>query len=185
MSWAFSEQPDAIQEITEWPSAYYNNRGEVQVPTQLAGGKWGYEITSDMNPLKWFKLLLLNDDDLDEYRGSKNLAEGRQALAYSGMEPVDVVAVYLRKLWTHTYAKLKATVEVDNLPLRVAISVPAIWPLYANQAMRQAAEKAGILDRRLIGATTLEFIHEPEAAGLSILLGRAGLPEIEVVTSSP
>lgn len=35
--------------------------------------------------------------------------------------------------------------------------------------MRQAAERASILDNRLAGATSLKFISEPEAAAISIL----------------
>ncbi|KAH6877230.1 hypothetical protein B0T10DRAFT_540642 [Thelonectria olida] len=180
VSWAFSENPENIREISEWPSAYHNNRSEVQVPTQITSDKWGYEITSDMTPIKWFKLLLLRNDDLKEdVRNSKPLEEGRQWLKSNGYTAVDVVAMYLGKLWDHAYATLKSQVEVDSLPLRVAISIPAIWPHYAQDAMRQAADKAGITKKRLIGETTLDLVQEPEAAGLSILFDRADLPEIE------
>jgi molecular chaperone DnaK (HSP70) len=93
-----------------------------------------------------------------------------------------VVGFYLRKLWEHTYLKLKTKLEIDNLPLRVAITVPAIWPPYAQKAMREAARIAGITDKRDIGATTLDLVQEPEAAGLSILYERCDLPEIQVNT---
>ncbi|KAI5459404.1 hypothetical protein BGZ63DRAFT_276412 [Mariannaea sp. PMI_226] len=184
VSWAFSESPDKIYEISEWPAAWYNNQNEVQVPTQfdIATGKWGYEITPDMNPMKWFKLLLLNDADIsrDEIRNSKHLQQARAELKqHNELKPVDVVGMYLKKLWDHTYAKLKTRLDVDNIPLRVAITVPAIWPPYAQSAMREAARQAGILESRFIGDTTLDLVQEPEAAGLSILFDRNGLPEIQ------
>ncbi|KAH7146867.1 hypothetical protein B0J13DRAFT_595253 [Dactylonectria estremocensis] len=184
VSWAFSEQPDKVYEISEWPAAFYNNQNEIQVPTQydLKSGKWGYEVTPDMTPMKWFKLLLLNDDDIvrDEIRNSKSMQEARAQLHLpKAPNATQVVGFYLKKLWEHTYAKLRAKLEIDNLPLRVAITVPAIWPPYAQKAMREAAKIAGITDERDIGATTLDLVQEPEAAGLSILFERSDLPEIQ------
>ena len=54
--------------------------------------------------------------------------------------------------------------------MHIVITVPAIWKGYARQAMREAAKKAGILNLRMAGATTLTFAPEPEAAALSTLL---------------
>ncbi|KAH6980884.1 hypothetical protein BKA56DRAFT_485877 [Ilyonectria sp. MPI-CAGE-AT-0026] len=184
VSWAFSEQPDTIHEISEWPAAYHNNCNEVQVPTQydIQSQKWGYEVTPDMAPMKWFKLLLLNDDDIsrDEIRQSKPMQEARnQLLLPNAPTATEVVGLYLKKLWDHTYNILKAKLEIDNLPLRVAITIPAIWPPYAQKAMREAAKIAGITAKRDIGATTLDLVQEPEAAGLSILFERSNLPEIQ------
>ncbi|KAH6869247.1 hypothetical protein B0T10DRAFT_418756 [Thelonectria olida] len=184
VSWAFSEQPDKIYEISEWPSAHYNSQNEVQVPTQyeINSRKWGYQVTPDMVPMKWFKLLLLHDDDVarDEIRNSKPIQHTRAQLRLpNAPTATTVVGLYLRKLWKHTYVTLKTKLDIDNLPLRVAITVPAIWPPYAQKAMREAAEIAGITDERDIGATTLELVQEPEAAGLSILFERSDLPEIQ------
>lgn len=140
-----------------------------------------------MVPMKWFKLLLLNDDDIarDEIRQSKPMQEARnQLLLPNAPTATEVVGFYLKKLWDHTYNILKAKLEIDNLPLRVAITIPAIWPPYAQKAMREAAKIAGITAKRDIGATTLDLVQEPEAAGLSILFERSNLPEIQVGTPS-
>ncbi|KAK0747241.1 hypothetical protein B0T21DRAFT_446196 [Apiosordaria backusii] len=183
VSWAFSENPGDIHEITEWPSEFHLNAGEDQVPTQLdlATGKWGYEVTPQMKPIKWFKLLLLKDQDIirDEIRNSRPLKDAQQQIKARGMTPTEVVGLYLKKLWAHTYKKLGEMLVIDSLPLRVAITVPAIWPPYAEQAMREAAKIAGITVDRDIGATTLDLIQEPEAAGLSIFLDRRDFPEIQ------
>ncbi|KAM5343504.1 hypothetical protein ACJ41O_012041 [Fusarium nematophilum] len=185
VSWTFSEQPDQIHEISEWPTAYHKNKNEIQVPTlyDIDSGKWGYEVTPDMTPMKWFKLLLLNSKDIarEEIRNSEQMKQARQQLSRNskGLTAVQVVGYFLRELWNHTYAMLKTMLDVDNLPLRVAITVPAIWPPYAQAAMREAAAIAGIDKKRPIGITTLDLVQEPEAAGLSIMFERSGLPEIQ------
>lgn len=184
VSWALSDAPDVIHEVTEWPAEFHLNSREDQVPTQLdlATGKWGYEVTSQMKPIKWFKLLLLKDADIvrDEIKGSHHLEDARKQIAAHGLTPTKAVAMYLEKLWSHTYAQLASRLDVDNMPLRVAITVPAIWPPYAEQAMREAADIAKITEVRDIGTTTLELVQEPEAAALSIFLDRRDLPEIQV-----
>ena len=135
-----------------------------------------------MKPIKWFKLLLLKDEDIiqDGVRDSEPLKDARRQLAEHGLTATKAVALYLEKLWLHTYAQLSSRLDVDNLPLRVAITVPAIWPPYAEQAMRDAARIAGITAERDIGTTTLDLVQEPEAAGLSIFLDRRELHEIHV-----
>jgi hypothetical protein len=185
VSWAFSESPDVIHEIQGWPAEYHNDKNQEQVPTQfdIKSGKWGFEVTPDMDPIKWFKLLLLKESDIgrEEVRDSEPLQHAREQLRGPGAPtPTLIVGKYLGKLWQHTYSELKSRLDVDNLPLRVAITVPAIWEPYAQNAMRDAAKIAGIFDERDIGMTTLDLIQEPEAAGLSILFERGQLPEIEV-----
>lgn len=155
------------------------------MPTQydIASGKWGYEVSPDMDPVKWFKLLLLKDKDLrvDDIHTSEPLRQAKEQLRSRGAPTAtEVVGKYLEKLWKHTYGKLASRVDIDNLPLRVAITVPAIWPPYAQKAMRMAADIAGITAERDIGATSLELVQEPEAAGLSTLFERGEFPEIQV-----
>ncbi|KAF5003059.1 hypothetical protein FDECE_10370 [Fusarium decemcellulare] len=185
-SWAYSEKPDQIYEVSEWPAADFNDRNEVQVPTlyDLNSGAWGYMVTPDMVPVKWFKLLLLNNKDLskEDIRHSEQLTEARKQLAEhpKGFTVVQVVGFYLKRLWEHTKAYLRTKLQrVEDIPFRVSITVPAIWPPYAQSAMREAAKLAGITDERAIGPTTLELVQEPEAAGLSIMLERSELSEIQ------
>ncbi|KAK4211458.1 hypothetical protein QBC37DRAFT_446139 [Rhypophila decipiens] len=184
VSWAFSgSKPHRIHEIREWPTHRSYNGGEVQVPTQIhvESGKWGYQVTPDMDAIKWFKLLLLHDDDIDddEIRNSPILQRARTQVSQAGMTPTWVVGMFLKRLWEHTYAQLKTIVPVDSMPLRVAITVPAIWPAHAQAAMREAAAIAGITKPRAIGKTRLDLVQEPEAAALSSLLERNDLSDMK------
>lgn len=58
---------------------------------------------------------------------------------------------------------------IDVCAFNVVVTLPAIWPAYAQFRMKEAIEKAGILKARGICDTTLEFISEPEAAALATL----------------
>jgi len=88
-------------------------------------------------------------------------------------------------MWTHALKEISREIEVDVLPLKVALTVPAIWPVYARERMKEAARKAGILDHRPIGKTTLMLVEEPEAAALCTLFDRRNYPEISVGLLSP
>jgi molecular chaperone DnaK (HSP70) len=141
-----------------------------------------------MKPIKWFKLLLLNDEDIakEEVHTATQLQEAKRILSNSmDTTAVQIVAFYLKKVWNHTYAALRSRIDIDNLPLRVAITIPAIWPAYAQSAMREAAKIAGIMDYRDIGVTTLTLVQEPEAAALACLFQRNSSPEIQVSNVYP
>jgi molecular chaperone DnaK (HSP70) len=125
--------------------------------------------------LKWFKLLLLDDADIQEgVRDSEYLRKTKASLrdGKNSKDPIDVVADYLKLLWQHTIQSMKrerGDMGVDGLPFKVVLTVPAIWKEYAKERMHQAAEKAGILDPRACGDTTLQLVSEPEAAALATL----------------
>ncbi|KAG4256670.1 hypothetical protein FPRO03_03680 [Fusarium proliferatum] len=186
VSWARSTNPKEVHSITGWASEDHRNQNEVQVPTlyDIDSGKWGFEITPDMKPMKWFKLLLLKNEDIakEEIRNAPQLQQARDILSSSRkrLTAVQVVGYYLKNVWDHTYAALKSMLDVDNLPLRVAITIPAIWPAYAQSAMREAAKIAGITKYRDIGETTLILVQEPEAAALASLFQRNSSPEIQI-----
>lgn len=141
-----------------------------------------------MEPVRWFKLLMLQDKDLvkEEIGQSKQLQEARSQLRNrpDQLTAIQLVGRYLRSLWDHAYAMLKTMVAIDDFPLRVAITIPAIWPHYAQSAMREAAEVAGITAERPMGAPTLDLVQEPEAASLSIMQERELLPKIKVNATS-
>ncbi|KAF4947607.1 hypothetical protein FGADI_10288 [Fusarium gaditjirri] len=189
VSWARSTNPKEVNSITGWASEDHRNQREVQVPTlyDIDSGKWGFEITPDMKPMKWFKLLLLKNEDIakEEIRNAPQLQQARDILSNSRrrLTAVQVVGYYLKNVWDHTYKALKSMLDIDNLPLRVAITIPAIWPAYAQSAMREAAKIAGITKYRDIGETTLILVQEPEAAALASLFQRHSSPEIQDVIS--
>jgi molecular chaperone DnaK (HSP70) len=152
----------------------------------LATGNWGYLVSKDDDPVRWFKLLLLETQDLkrDMKDSSGPLKDSRQKLReHAGFEAgavVDLIAGFLQNLWKHTLEEINHEIDTDLLPIKVAITVPAIWPLYARERMEAAAKKAGILEPRRIGNTKLILVEEPEAAAVSTLFDRKDYPEIEV-----
>ena len=188
VSWAYSAAPDEIHHVAHWPSDGQRGKDEVQVPTQvdLATKDWGYLVSKDADPIRWFKHLLLEPQDLktDMKDASIPLENSREKLRkHAGSEPgavVDLIAEFLRNLWEHALEQIHPEIDIELLHIKVAIAVPAIWPLYARQGMEETAKKAGILKPRHIGATKLILVEEPEAAALSTLSGRRAYPEIEV-----
>ncbi len=101
-------------------------------------------------------------------------------MGYEKDAAVDLVALFLKELWHHALTEIKHEIDVDCLPVKVAITVPAIWPSYARERMKEAARKAGINDYRAAGETTVALIEEPEAAALTTLFERREYPEIGV-----
>jgi hypothetical protein len=134
---------------------------------------WGHAITEDEDAIRWFKLLLLKDEDLqDDIRDSSFLNKAKTKLLELGITPEQAVADYLSLLWDHTMSSMKrarGAGAVDGLPLKVVLTVPAIWKPYAHEKMRNAARAAGILNPRPCGETTLKLVSEPEAAALATL----------------
>lgn len=134
---------------------------------------WGYAIPPDADPIRWFKLLLLREEDLaSEFRESEFILRGRKLLKEINKSATEVVGDYLGALWKHvleTIYKARSKYVIDAMAFHVVITVPAIWKDYARQAMEEAASKAGILTPRAAGPTTLAFVPEPEAAALATL----------------
>ena len=123
--------------------------------------------------MQWFKLLLLDDQDLPEdVRNSHQIQRARELLQNAGKTATEAVADYLRFLWEHAISKIRETLGrtvLSGTPFRVVITVPAVWNHKAVRKMRQAALDAGILEPRLCSNTTLHFVSEPEAAALATL----------------
>lgn len=134
---------------------------------------WGYSVPADKDALKWFKLLLLDTADIPaNMLSSSQLRKARNLLSGIKKDPVEVIACFLRKIWNHAIDSICRSVGVDLVQksrFHVVITLPAIWPPYAQQRMKQAARVSGILDDRSCGETTLRFISEPEAAALATI----------------
>jgi molecular chaperone DnaK (HSP70) len=153
--------------------------------SELAEPVWGYNIPADQAALKWFKLLLLEDKDIPEsVRDSHHLKDARAALDASGKQVIEVVSAYLKALWAHIVTGIKRTIG-DMLfsisTIQVVITLPAIWPHYAQARMRQAATAAGILATNSHGAqASIAFVPEPEAAALATFQDMTNRPDIRV-----
>jgi molecular chaperone DnaK (HSP70) len=150
-----------------------------KTPTQLFYGeqdeptKWGYSIPSDKKALRWFKLLLLDDGDIPAHvSDASQLREAREVRTKLNKDPIEIIGCFLRNLWNHTIDTIKRSISAELLQecqFHVIITMPAIWPFYAQQRMKKAAQLSGILEERSCGQTTLRFISEPEAAALATM----------------
>ncbi|CAM1506717.1 Fc.00g063580.m01.CDS01 [Cosmosporella sp. VM-42] len=179
VAWAYSREPDDIALVTNW-DAELNNCSDVEkAPTQLHyGGQseantWGYSVPLDKNPLRWFKLLLLDDRDVPEgVATSPQIREARRLQKEINKDPVDIIGCFLRHIWNHSIDSIRRTISAELLQkckFHVVITLPAIWPHYTQRRMEQAAKLSGILDERSSGETILRFISEPEAAALATI----------------
>ncbi|KAJ5747486.1 uncharacterized protein N7511_009182 [Penicillium nucicola] len=163
-----------ISTISEWPGC---GADEGKAPTEIDYDNgitsWGYDIHPDADPVRWFKLLLLKNEDLqDDVKSSEFFLLAKEKVRMEGLQPLDLVADYLRLLWAHTMKMIEKSRGDQFLPalrFHIVISVPAIWKGYARQSMEEAAKMAGLLAPREIGKTRLSFVLEPEAAGMATL----------------
>ncbi|KAL2820152.1 hypothetical protein BDW59DRAFT_164765 [Aspergillus cavernicola] len=163
-----------ISPITEWPGC---GGDEGKAPTEIfyehGTTSWGYAIPEDADPIRWFKLLLLKNEDLKEdVQSSEFYLLAKEKVRSENLRPVDLVADYLRLLWEHTLRVIEKSRGAQFLPAlryHIVITVPAIWKGYARQSMEEAANMAGLLAPRDIGKTRLSFVLEPEAAGMATL----------------
>ncbi|KAF5693353.1 Hsp70 chaperone protein [Fusarium denticulatum] len=179
VAWAYSREPEDIEIVTSWESELNHCSDVEKAPTQIHYGhhnrdiKWGYGIPPEHEPLKWFKLLLLEPKDI--LQGTANSTQLKEALRLqgkAGKEPVEIVACFLQKIWDHSVESIRRTIGDDVMKrsnFQVVITLPATWPPYAEHRMKVAAKQAGILDPRPAGPTTLRFVSEPEAAALATI----------------
>lgn len=144
---------------------YSNEEGQV--------GSWGYDTLRQSRDVRWFKLLLLDEKDVPNYvRRSAHFREAREYQYDRKKDPIDMVASFLKRLWEHSLGQIIKELGDDTVgrsKFHIVITVPAIWQPYAQERMRQAAEKAGLLVQRGCGETRLSLVSEPEAAALAIV----------------
>ncbi|KAK0672629.1 hypothetical protein QBC41DRAFT_380636 [Cercophora samala] len=178
VAYTWSNKADQMEVITSWDSDLHFNSDLEKAPTAISLGSknkvtWGYSIPEDVDQVRWFKLLLIDEDDLPAgVRGSLKIEEARAYLKKHNKTAVEVIGLYLLHLWNHTTQRITETVgraTVNYSKFEVLITLPAIWPPYAQSRMREAARLAGMLGTRVAGPTVLKFISEPEAAALATL----------------
>lgn len=175
--------------FTKWD---LTNEDNVKIPSAIKFGPegeiWGIDAKDLPDALRWFKLLLVKEADLDEeIRTSKQLQDARVATQASGKSAVEVISIFLKCMFQYVVETLKTARGrgmVDSSRFHVVLTVPAIWPEYARRRMQQAVDLAGILKARPIGSTTFEFVSEPEAAALATLSSLSGQPNIEARKSN-
>ncbi|EFZ00509.2 actin-like ATPase domain-containing protein [Metarhizium robertsii ARSEF 23] len=194
VAWAYSNEPEDIEVVTTWESELNHCSDLEKTPTQLSfckgddNIKWGYNVPANGEVLEWFKLLLLKEKDLPlDMRNSPKLNEARRLQEVSNKDVVDIVACFLTQLWKHALRSIEeANGEnlLEKCRLYVVMTLPAIWPHYAQESMRKAAEKAGFLSKRHAGETILKFVSEPEAAALATIKDHSKKSTIQVSENS-
>ncbi|KAH0499383.1 hypothetical protein TgHK011_006583 [Trichoderma gracile] len=189
VAWARSSRPDQTNIITSWKSNFNFNNDKEKAPTAISytdkgeeAPLWGYAAPIGESTLKWFKLCLLDEEDIPQsLRGSAHIQTAKASLAKTGSHAVDVIGDYLRELWKYSLSFIERAEGASMVQLsafRVVVTLPAIWPAYAQFRMKEAIEKAGILGPRGVADTTLEFISEPEAAALATLKDMSDRPDM-------
>ncbi|KAK0636532.1 hypothetical protein B0T17DRAFT_571447 [Bombardia bombarda] len=189
VAFTWSENIDKMEIITSWDSDLHSNSDEKKAPTAISFGSkgqvtWGYSIPREADQVKWFKLLLLDEDDLpSDVRNSNKIRAAREYLKKHNKKPVDVISLFLRHLLNHANQRIIDTISrslVNYSKFHIVMTLPAIWPDYARARMREAATRAGMLARRCVaGDTELTFISETEAAALATLVDMDGRKDIE------
>ncbi|PFH55090.1 hypothetical protein XA68_10758 [Ophiocordyceps unilateralis] len=177
IAWAATK--DDMVVISEWPSYSPFNTDKKKVPSTLLyrpGGEeplWGYDIAPDEIPLTWFKLLLLDDEDLPNHvRNSDHLQQAKLLLQRSNRHVVEIIGDYIKLLWTFGMQDMEREMgrgQLSATQLQLMVTVPAIWPLYARNRMQQAIQHAGIMSLRPAGSVRLGFVSEPEAAAVAAM----------------
>jgi molecular chaperone DnaK (HSP70) len=127
---------------------------------------------------------LVNESDLEsDLRNSAHLKRAKELVHNLGKTHIDIIADYLRLLWKHATDDIirdRGSIAFKGSPLKVWITVPAIWEEDAREGMRQAVKKAGILEDRTAGKTTVDLVAEPEAAAMAVLDDFKGRPDVKV-----
>jgi hypothetical protein len=161
------------------------NYDSAKVPTAIryysdGTRSWGFNLGEAA--LEWFKLILNYEELPPEIKSSDQIKKIYNLLERCGNgnvieTAIQVTADYLNHLWNHAVERIeqaKSASFVKGTPCRVVLTVPAIWGHQASDRMKQAAERAGILNRKRFGETSLELVSEPEAAAQAVL----GAPDI-------
>ncbi|UNI14703.1 hypothetical protein JDV02_001305 [Purpureocillium takamizusanense] len=179
VAWTDSEDCQNIRVISTWSTHLRNCSNTEKVPTALSYNEngqveaWGYDALRQAQEVRWFKLLLLEEKDVPSYvRRSAHFREAREYQYEQNQEPIDMVAAFLRRLWEHSLSLIIRELgndSVERSKFHIVITVPAIWQPYAQERMRQAAQKAGLLTKRECGDTQLSLLSEPEAAALAVV----------------
>jgi molecular chaperone DnaK (HSP70) len=73
-------------------------------------------------------------------------------------------------LWNHAREQIKMSVGeglFNVTPIKITLTVPAIWTSNECNKMLVAAKRAGLDEFRPGGRATFDFIAEPEAAAIA------------------
>jgi hypothetical protein len=142
-------------------------------PAKLNEDAWGYSVKPGLRSNTWTKLFLDEDTKFASFLlyepDVANFSLTRSTMLPPKPSTREICRDYLTELYGYTIEEIKKAIGLDIFdltPLECWVTVPAIWPLKAQEAIRRAAYEAGF------GARTGDSIHiipEPEAAAIAIL----------------
>ncbi|KAM5526222.1 hypothetical protein QSH57_001883 [Fusarium oxysporum f. sp. vasinfectum] len=157
-----SSKPD-VRPIVDWVGL--EGRTQPKVPTAIlydphdsTNFKWGGQLTWRDDHVQGVKLLL----DLKQTRPSYlPSSSAKREIRRLPKDVVDVVADFMKAMYSHALDKIGSKVPRDYLDLcekSFVLSVPAVWSDKAKERTIQAAKKAGVYP--------VTLVKEPEAAAL-------------------
>lgn len=131
MAYAFSNKPEAIYTIEDWPGA--GGRTYSKCPTLIAYTdakefKWGFEVDrTSSSCIEGIKLLLDPDQPKPLYAPSMDAAA---VLGKLRKQPMAVATDYISAVYHHAIKIIESKVPKDYLeilPKQYVLSVPAVW----------------------------------------------------------
>lgn len=147
-----------------------SNRDDPKVPSaiQFIGDRlvWGNNVEKGAdNTIQWFKLLLIDQDDLpEEVRNSERLMEARERLRELDLTCEDVVAAYLGEVWKHGLEKMKTEIgraTVERSQFHIVVTLPAICEYLSCgcHPLHPGSYRAIILETELMLNTGPDYSH--------------------------
>jgi molecular chaperone DnaK (HSP70) len=169
--------------ISQWNAQTIGAADSEKVPSDISydkngkPAKWGFGLGSNDSSIRWAKLLLTRCslNNMNDSQEPLLKATSKQLLELK-ITAVDAIADYLRFLWEHILERLRVRltqVALDNMIFKIVLTIPAIWDHIAQESMRLAASKAGLLQDRPCGKTELTLVAEPTAAALATYIDAA------------
>lgn len=190
VAFARDGEPNRIHFVSNWNSKSIHCFTKQKVPSAIYYGacneppSWGYDVTTEVNAIRWFKLLLLDDDHMPAHvKDSEYITRAKALLQRENKHATEVVADCLRELWKHSLRAIEKAIGERMVSLsifKLVVTVPAIWPPHAQMRMHEAIVMAGMLHKRSAGETSLSFLPEPEAAALATLDKMSARPDMKV-----
>ncbi|KAI1456966.1 hypothetical protein F4805DRAFT_429866 [Annulohypoxylon moriforme] len=177
-AWRWSNRdsdPETTHVVTRWPT---DNTEEPcmnpRVPTEIFYDRdtvhWGYNIPECVDPIKWFKFLLLDETDMpDHLKTSTFVKDARTKTRNTHKEPYMVIGDYLKQLYGHAIREFRrhdpiTDREFARTPSKLVLTIPSTWKDYAKERMRIAVEHSQVIPPDRSRINQIEFLSESEAA---------------------
>ncbi|KAI1080048.1 hypothetical protein F5B20DRAFT_580840 [Whalleya microplaca] len=181
--------------VSRWPSGSQGYRHCPKTPSKIYYDEetdqpiCGYEIPNNVEPLQWFKLLLLDHEHLpDHLKISTQIKAARRIMENIGKSIVQITGDYLRYVWDHVMREIRLQ-EIrlqepgyagEETQISVFITVPTTWESYACERLKEAAEVAGITGNHHAGTISLEVVSEQDSALRAVLPDAANMMNLGV-----